>query len=61
MGTDKGSWCKYHIIKGHDTDPCVHLRQEIEKLLQNGKLRGYATESRGEDKMRTERDQTEGI
>jgi hypothetical protein len=26
MGSYKGSWCKYHRIKSHDTDSCVHLR-----------------------------------
>jgi hypothetical protein len=54
MGPDKESWCKYHRISGHGTDSCVHLKQEIAKLLQNGKLRGYAKEVRGEDKKRTE-------
>jgi hypothetical protein len=39
MGKDKNKWCKYHRIRGHDTDSCVHLRQEIEKLIQSGKLR----------------------
>jgi hypothetical protein len=46
MGADKNKWCKYHKIRGHDTDSCVHLCQEIEKLIQSGKLRGYAQERR---------------
>jgi len=55
MGPDSDSWCKYHRIEGHHTDTCVHLRREIEKLLQNGKLRGYAKEARGEDKRERNR------
>jgi len=58
MGNDRNSWCKYHKVKGHDNDSCVHLRQEIEKLLQTGKLQGYAEESRSEDRKKDERDQT---
>jgi len=56
MGTDKNKWCKYHRSRGHDTDSSIHLRQEIEKLIQNGKLRGYAQEERGENKRKTERE-----
>jgi len=57
MGTDRSGWCKYHRVRGHDNDSCIHLRQEIEKLIQNGKLRGYAKESKGEDKRKSKRDQ----
>jgi len=32
MGSDRDGWCKYHRIRGHDTNSCVHLRQEIEKI-----------------------------
>ncbi|XP_024630533.1 uncharacterized protein [Medicago truncatula] len=42
MGLNGNSWCKYHLVLGHDTDECVHLKRDIEKLIQSGKLRGYA-------------------
>ena len=57
MGTHWDGWCRYHMIRGHDTDSCIHLRQEIEKLIQSGKLRGYTKETKGEDKRKSERDQ----
>ncbi len=41
MGCNKDAWCKYHRVRGHDTDDCIHLKREIEKLIQSGKLRGY--------------------
>jgi len=41
MGSNKDAWCKYHRVRGHDTDDCIHLKREIEKLIQSGKLRGY--------------------
>jgi len=52
MGSDKDAWCKYHRVKGHDTDDCLHLKREIERLIQNGKLRGYAKEKYDEDRRR---------
>jgi len=48
MGGDKDAWCKYHRVRGHDTDDCFHLKREIEKLIQNGKLRGYTRGRRDE-------------
>jgi hypothetical protein len=38
MGLDQNAWCKYHTIKGHTTDDCIHLKREIENLIQDGKL-----------------------
>jgi len=49
MGGDKVAWCKYHHVRGHDTDDCIHLKREIEKLIQNGKLRGYTRGRRDEN------------
>jgi len=41
MGSNKDAWCKYHRVRGHYTDNCIHLKRDIEKLIQSGKLRGY--------------------
>jgi hypothetical protein len=41
MGGDLDAWCKYHRMKGHTTDDCIHSKNEIEKLIQNGRLRGF--------------------
>jgi len=41
MGLDQNAWCKYHRIKGHTTDDYIHLKRDIEKLIQDGKLSGY--------------------
>lgn len=48
MGEDRDKWCKYHKLRGHDIDSCIHLRREIEKLIQSGKLRGYTRDKRDE-------------
>jgi len=60
MGGDKDAWCKYHRVRGHDTDDCMHLKREIKKLIQSGKLRGYARgrhdeSGRGTDDVRDNR------
>ncbi|XP_024626709.1 uncharacterized protein [Medicago truncatula] len=51
LGNNRDAWCKYHMIQGHDTDECVHLKREIEKLIQSGKLRGYAKERSNNEKQ----------
>ncbi|XP_024632850.1 uncharacterized protein [Medicago truncatula] len=51
MGPNMDAWCKYHLVQGHNTDECVHLKREIEKLIQSGKLRGYAKERSSNDRQ----------
>ncbi|XP_024636363.2 uncharacterized protein [Medicago truncatula] len=46
------------LKEGHDTDECVHLKREIEKLIQSGKLRGYAKE-RGSNEKQQDKPNTE--
>lgn len=41
MGEDPDAWCKYHKMKGHMTDDCIHWKNEIESLIHNGRLRRY--------------------
>ncbi|GAA0165988.1 hypothetical protein LIER_21252 [Lithospermum erythrorhizon] len=38
---DMRKFCQYHKDHGHDTDDCRHLKIEIEKLIQRGKLKDY--------------------
>jgi hypothetical protein len=52
MGHDLEAWYKYHRIRGHSTDNCWKLRKEIEKLIQEIKLKGYVKRERGEDQRR---------
>jgi len=43
-------WCKYHKINGHTTNDCIHLKREIERLVQNGQLRDYIKRNQDEDR-----------
>ncbi|PIN22389.1 hypothetical protein CDL12_04895 [Handroanthus impetiginosus] len=35
------TFCKFHNEYGHDTDECMHLRNEIERLIQKGMLKEF--------------------
>ncbi|KAL0400128.1 UNVERIFIED_CONTAM: hypothetical protein Sradi_2356100 [Sesamum radiatum] len=34
-------YCRFHKDRGHNTEDCYHLKNEIEKLIQRGYLREY--------------------
>ncbi|KAL0313588.1 UNVERIFIED_CONTAM: hypothetical protein Sradi_5758100 [Sesamum radiatum] len=34
-------YCRFHKDRGHSTEDCCHLKNEIEKLIQRGYLREY--------------------
>jgi len=38
---NKNVWCEFHQDHGHLTDKCFSLKDEIEKMLKEGKLRKY--------------------
>ncbi|RDX99758.1 hypothetical protein CR513_17152, partial [Mucuna pruriens] len=40
-GKDKDSWFDFHRAFGHSTEDCWTLRMQIEKLVQDGRLRHY--------------------
>ncbi|KAL0323634.1 UNVERIFIED_CONTAM: hypothetical protein Sangu_1982700 [Sesamum angustifolium] len=39
-------YCCFHRDRGHTTEECHHLKNEIEKLIQRGHLRQYVNESK---------------
>ncbi|GAU32570.1 hypothetical protein TSUD_218280 [Trifolium subterraneum] len=41
MGPDTDAWCAYHRCKGHDTERCFRLRDQIEELIRSGHLRKF--------------------
>lgn len=41
LGRDSHLWCEYHKARGHDTENCFALKNEIEKLIRKGMLKKY--------------------
>ncbi|XP_021735087.1 uncharacterized protein LOC110701764 [Chenopodium quinoa] len=50
----KDLWCEFHESRGHRTEDCLQLKDQIEELVQKGYLKKYVAERR-EDK-KTEKD-----
>ncbi|XP_065616508.1 uncharacterized protein LOC136061955 [Quercus suber] len=38
---NKNKYCRFHRDHGHDTDDCYDLKQQIENLIRQGKLRHF--------------------
>ncbi|KAK2383691.1 hypothetical protein QL285_071117 [Trifolium repens] len=51
-GVDKGKYCRFHISYGHVTEDCVHLKDAIEILIQQGLLGKYKKEKARENNDR---------
>ena len=39
---DKNKYCRFHKDYGHYTEDCRDLKEQIEELIQKGKLQKYA-------------------
>ena len=37
-GFDPNSYCKFHQVAGHPTDTCIHLKHEIQNLIDSEKI-----------------------
>ncbi|GAA0187319.1 hypothetical protein LIER_34607 [Lithospermum erythrorhizon] len=46
---DQNRYCEYHKEKGHDTNECIILRMEIEKLIQCVHLKEFTRDKRYEN------------
>ena len=56
MGRNKEEHCRYHKTRGHSTDQCRELKNQIEMLIREGHLQRYVRnkEEEGREPQRRE-------
>ena len=49
---NKNKYCRFHRNHGHDTDDCYDLKQQIENLIKQGKLRHFVGRDHKDEKLK---------
>ena len=49
---NKSKYCHFHKDHGHDTDECYDLKQQIENLIKQGKLRHFVGRDYRDEKLK---------
>ena len=49
---NKNKYCRFHRDHGHDTDECYDLKQQIENLIRQGKLRHFVGRDHKDEKLK---------
>ena len=49
---NRNKYCRFHRDHGHDTDECFDLKQQIENLIRQGKLRNFLGRDNRDEKMK---------
>ena len=49
---NKNKYCRFHRDHGHDTDECYDLKQQIENLIRQGKLRHFVGRDHKNEKLK---------
>ena len=50
---NQNKYCRFHRDHGHDTDECFNLKQQIEYLIRQGKLRNFLGRDYKVEKLKT--------
>ena len=48
---NRNKYCRFHRDHGHDTDECFDLKQQIENLIRQGKLRSFLGRDHKDEKQ----------
>ena len=49
---NRNKYCRFHKDHGHDTDECFDLKQQIENLIRQGKLRNFLGQDHKDEKLK---------
>ena len=49
---NRNKYCCFHNDHGHDTDECFDLKQQIENLIRQGKLRNFLRRDHKDEKLK---------
>ena len=49
---NKSKYCRFHRDHGHGTDECYDLKQQIENLIKQGKLRHFVGRDYRDEKLK---------
>ena len=49
---NRNKYCHFHKNHGHDTDECFDLKQQIENLIRQGKLRNFLGRDYKDEKLK---------
>ena len=49
---NRNKYCRFHKDYGHDTDECFGLKQQIENLIRQGKLRNFLGQDHKNEKLK---------
>ncbi|XP_065638402.1 uncharacterized protein LOC136071272 [Quercus suber] len=55
---NKNKYCRFHRDYGHDTDECYDLKQQIENLIRQGKLRHFVGRDYKDEKLKAKMEES---
>ena len=55
---NKNKYCRFHRDHGHDTDKCFDLKQQIENLIRQGKLRHFVGRNHKDEKLKAKMEES---
>ena len=55
---NKNKYCRFHRDHGHDMDECYDLKQQIENLIRQGKLRHFVGKDHKDEKLKAKMEES---